>query len=210
MNVLHHKLGLLLVGLFVAGCTIEPREFPEPAARTGPVVEVTERGKQRTLVGECLSVGQKAPDAVLINRRGDQVRLSNLRGKVLLLSAVPQLGTAVCDRTARLLEDSDLNDVADVAMFTVSTQTWGEQARWARQNTIRRHMTLSDARDREFGRAYGLLIKQNNKLARCVLVIDKAGIIRWIETQRDMDRLPDIPAAEKLVRELAAQPGAGK
>jgi len=206
MNVYCRQLGILLLGLLIAGCAVEPVVLPDPVDWTGPDVKVSYRGRDVTFTGQQLVVGAEAPDVALISRRGDQVRLSDFRGKVLLLSVVPELGTAVCDRTARMLEDSELNRLDNVVMFTISTDTWGEQAEWAKTMTIRRHMTLSDALDPDFGRTYGLLIKENGKLGRCVLVIDKAGVIRRIENQTDMDRMPNIPAAEQLARTLAEAP----
>ena len=206
MNVYCGQLSILFLGLLISGCVVEPVVLPDPVDRTGSDVKVSYRGREVAFTGEQLVVGAEAPDVTLISRRGDQVRLSDFRGKVLLLSVVPELGTAVCDRTTQMLEDSELNRIEDVVMFTISTDTWGEQAGWAKAMTIRRHMTLSDALDPDFGRAYGLLIKETGDLGRCVLVIDKAGVIRRIENQTDMARMPDIPAAERFARTLAEAP----
>ncbi|MFW6154416.1 MAG: redoxin family protein [Planctomycetota bacterium] len=176
---------------------------PGPTARTGPDVQLRRRGRPLTLAGASLAVGDAAPDVELISRRGDRVRLSDYRGKVVLLSVVPELGTPVCDQTTRTLEDSDLVRRDEVVVLTVSMDRWLEQQRWCQANDVTEHMTLSDHPDEAFGRAYGLLVRETGDLARSVLVIDRDGVIRHIETQRDMDRLPDLDAAAAVVRRLA-------
>ena len=195
----------LLVGFVCLSCTPYQGPLVEPADQTGPEISVTRRGRALTLAGATLIVGDWAPDVVLTDRRGNKVRLADYRGKVLLLSVVPELGTAVCDRSTRYIDRSDLNDHPDVVIFTISTNSWGEQARWCSSNRVRRHMTLSDAPAKAFGQAYGLAIQEVDYLTRCVLVIDRDGVIRYIETQRDIGRMPNFKAAEQLARSLAGE-----
>lgn len=201
------RFGVLsaMVGMILVGCGHRHYETPEPVSQTGPGVPIARRGRPLTLQGASLTVGQPAPDAVLRPLRGRPVRLSDYRGKVLLLSIVPQLGTAVCDQSTRYLEDSDLNKLDGVAVITISTDSQSEQNRWAQDNDARNHTLLSDAK-REFGPAYGLLVQETRYLARSVIVIDAEGVIRYIQTQREMARLPDFGAAEDVVRSLVEKP----
>ncbi|NLF30472.1 MAG: redoxin domain-containing protein [Planctomycetes bacterium] len=179
--------------------------MPGPVARTGPDVEISRWGRRLTLVGQSLAVGDAAPDVELVSRRGDRVRLSAYRGKVVLLSVVPELGTPVCDRTTAALDRSGLVRRNDVAVLTVSMDPWLDQQRWCDASGVMHHMTLSDYPDERFGHTYGLLVKETGYLARSVLVIDRDGVIRYIETQQEMSRMPDLAAAEAVARRLARE-----
>lgn len=60
----------------------------------------------------------------------------------------------------------------------------------------------SDYRDLDFGMKYGFVIKELRLLARGVIVIDKKGIIRYIEYVPEIAQEPNYEAALKAVKEL--------
>ena len=64
-------------------------------------------------------------------------------------------------------------------------------------------MTLSDHRYASFGTSYGLLIKELRLLARSVFVVDRDGIIRYIQIVKEVTDEPDYEAALSAVRGLA-------
>jgi thiol peroxidase len=67
----------------------------------------------------------------------------------------------------------------------------------------------SDYFDRNFGRAYGVLLEDSAVLTRAVFVIDAAGILRYAEVPEEVTWEPNYDAAlsilEALVHEAAAQ-----
>ena len=103
------------------------------------------------------------------------------------------------------LDRSGLVRRNDVAVLTVSMDPWLDQQRWCDASGVMHHMTLSDYPDERFGHTYGLLVKETGYLARSVLVIDRDGVIRYIETQQEMSRMPDLAAAEAVARRLARE-----
>ena len=145
------------------------------AERTGLV---TLRGNPVTLVGNAVKVGDNAPDATLKGAGLKDVKLSEYKGKVVILSVVPSLDTPVCDLQSRRFnkEAGTLGDKA--AVLTVSMDLPMAQARWCGAADAKNIVTLSDYKDRQFGQAWGLYMKENGLLARAVYVVDKAGIIR--------------------------------
>ena len=191
---------VLIAGWVIGGCAHE--HYPDPVARTGPQVPVTRSGRALTLEGQSLTVGDKAPDATLLDRGYREVKLSSMWGKVVLLSVVPELDTPVCDQSTRHFENVAAQMGYDVAIVTISVDDPFTQDRWGRENRILRHRLLSDHRDKGFAKAYGLYVKETGYLARSVLVIDRAGVIRYIETQQEMARIPNFDAAVQKVREL--------
>jgi thiol peroxidase len=56
---------------------------------------VTMKGNPVTLVGDEVTVGQKAPDFVAIDHNLAPVKFSSYRGKICILASVPSLDTPV-------------------------------------------------------------------------------------------------------------------
>ena len=140
------------------------------------VGEAFELGEQLTVVGSKLQVGQDAPDFELDQFDRDamrSIRLGDTAGSVRLISTVNSLDTPVCDVETRRWNDL-LGDVpTETAVFTVSMDLPFAQARW--RSSGDGHALLSAHRSEQFGREYGVLIKEWRLLQRAVFVIDRDG-----------------------------------
>ena len=64
-------------------------------------------------------------------------------------------------------------------------------------------VTLSDHRNASFGTAYGVLIKDLRLLARAVFILDREGIIQYIQTVKEISEEPDYEAVLGAVDKLA-------
>ena len=64
-------------------------------------------------------------------------------------------------------------------------------------------MYLSDFRAGVFGRSTGLLVKDRRYLARAVILVDKDGIVRYIQVVPELTHLPDMERAVAIANELA-------
>jgi thiol peroxidase len=192
------------VAILVGGCG-EP-SWKAAAAKasdtTGPGTPATLWGKPLSLEGATLRVGDAAPDVTLADRTGREVKLSSLRGKVVLLSVVPDLDTPVCTSQTHKFSKLAPGMGPDVAVVTVSTNSPFDQERWCRENEISNLRMLSDRQRMGFGSAYGVKIAGKSTLARSVFVVDRQGVIRHIETVGEMTREPDYAAAMEAVRKL--------
>jgi len=77
------------------------------------------------------------------------------------------------------------------------------QARWCGAAGIDQVVTVSDYKDRSFGQAYGVLIKEIGLLARAVFVIDQQGVVRHVELVKEIASEPNydqiIAAAKALL-----------
>jgi len=149
------------------------------------------KGNPLTLVGQELKIGHMAPDVVLANNDLESVSLSSYRGKVCIISSVPSLDTPVCDmETRRFNEEAGaLGD--DVAIITVSMDLPFAQKRWCGAAGVDKVITLSDYGDMSFGNAYGVLIKELKLLARSVFVLDRQGIIQYIQLVNEVTEEPN-------------------
>jgi thiol peroxidase len=162
---------------------------------------VTMKGKPVTLIGPELNVGQAVPDCELVANDLSPVKLSSFRGKVCVIASVPSLDTSVCDKETRRFNEEAQRLGDDVVVLTVSMDLPFAQKRWCGAAGVENVRTLSDHREASFGKAYGVLIKELRLLARAVFVVDKEGVIRYIQTVKEVSNEPDYEAALKATRE---------
>jgi len=184
-----------------AGCG-QHGEHKEKAMkeRTGLV---TLKGNKVTLLGNEVKVGQKAPDVVLVANDLSTVSLSSLlKGKIGIIASVPSLDTSVCDTETRRFNQEAAGLGNDVTVLTVSMDLPFAQSRWCGAAGIKNLQTLSDHRDAAFGTSYGVLIKELRLLARAIFVVDKQGVIRYIQIVKEVATEPDYQAALASVKSL--------
>jgi len=163
---------------------------------------ITFMGNPLTLLGAALKVGDKAPDFTALDNDLNPVRLSSYKGKVCILASVPSLDTPVCDLETRRFNQEAADLGPDVAILTVSMDLPFAQKRWCGAAGVDKVKTLSDHRDASFGEAYGTLIKELRLLARCVFVVDREGVIRYIQVVKEVTQEPDYGAVLEAVKKL--------
>jgi len=166
---------------------------------------VTMKGKPVTLVGQAVKAGQKAPDFEVTANDLSPVKFSSFAGKVCIIASVPSLDTAVCDLETRKFNEKAAQLGGDVVVLTISMDLPFAQKRWCGAAGIKNVQTLSDHRDASFGRAYGVLIKDLRLLARAVFVVDKKGVVRYLQIVPEIAKEPDYDAVLKAVKELQEQ-----
>ena len=167
--------------------------------RTGVI---TSKGKPLTLLGPEIRVGDKAPDFRAVDGGLAPVTLSDFKGKIKIISAVPSLDTPTCDMETRRfnLEAAKLPD--KVAVITISLDLPFAQKRWCAAAGVDKVKILSDYQDRSFADVYGVLIKELKLLSRSIFVIDADDVVRYIQHVRDMSTEPDYAEVLGAVRKL--------
>lgn len=168
--------------------------------RTG---NVTMKGNPLTLLGNEVKVGDVAPDFEVLSNDLSPVTLSSFRGKVCIVSSVPSLDTPVCDTETRRFNEEAGRLSSDVAVLVISMDLPFAQKRWCGAAGVTRVQTLSDHRDASFGISYGVLIKELRLLARAVFVVDRNGIVQYVQLVKEITQEPDydtvLTAVSKLV-----------
>jgi len=167
--------------------------------RTGVI---TMKGNPLTLLGNILSVGDRAPDFEVLGNDMLKVKLSDFQGKKLIICSVPSLDTPVCDLETRRFNDEAVKFGADVTVLTVSMDLPFAQKRWCGNAGIENVITLSDHFRGSFGVAYGVLIKELRLLARAVFVVNKDGIIKHIQIVKEVADEPDYAEILKVVKSI--------
>jgi thiol peroxidase len=163
---------------------------------------VTMHGNPLTLLGKELNVGDSVPDLEVLDNDLNAVKLSSYKGKVCIISAVPSLDTPVCDMETRRFNETAGQLGDDVVILTVSTDLPFAQKRWCGAAGVENVITLSDHRDAVFGSAFGVLIKELRLLARSIFVVDRNGIIQYIQHVKELSEEPDYDAVIEAVKKI--------
>ena len=162
---------------------------------------VTLKGKMMTLSGHEIKVGQKAPNFKLLAIDSTNVELSQSKGKVRLLSIVLSLDTNVCDLQTQRFEE-EAAKFKDVIIYTISMDLPFAQARYCGAHDVKNLKTLSDHREASFGQAYGVLIEELRLLSRAIFIIDRDGIVRYVEYVPEVTRRPDYNKAIEALKNV--------
>ena len=160
----------------------------------------TFKGDPLTVIGNALSVGDKAPDFELLANDLSTVKLSDSAGKVRLLSVVPSLDTSICDLQTRRFNEEAAEMGEKVVAYAVSADLPFAQDRWCSAAGVDRLETLSDHRDMSFGEAYGTWIKELRLEQRAIFVVDGDGVIQYVEYVPEIAQHPDYDAALEALK----------
>ncbi len=153
---------------------------------------VTMHGKPLELAGHDVKVGNRAPDFVAVDNDLNESGLSQLTGRVLVLSSVPSLDTSVCSLETRRFDLESRNLASrDVQFMTISMDLPFAQKRWKMAEGVEHVTLLSDYRYASFGSAYGVLIKDLRLEARCVFIVDAERRVRYIQLVPEVTNEPD-------------------
>ena len=163
---------------------------------------ITMKGQPLTLLGKGLKVGEPAPDFEALTNDLSSVKLSSFHGRICIISSVPSLDTSVCDMMTRRFNEEVGSLGDDVVVLTISMDLPFAQSRWCGIAGVENVQTISDHRDASFGNAFGVLIKELRLLARAVFVVDKEGIVRYVQIVNELTNEPDYEAVLKAVKDI--------
>ena len=142
-------------------------------------MKVTFQGNPITLKGTQVKVGDTAPDFTVVDNDLNPLKLSDTKGKRVFLT-VPSLDTPVCDTEVRRF-NQEAAKLGDVTIYTISMDLPFAQGRWCGGAEIDKVKTVSDYKDREFGKNYGVYINELGLLSRAVFVVDENNKIVYVE-----------------------------
>ncbi|PYZ93760.1 lipid hydroperoxide peroxidase [Salipaludibacillus keqinensis] len=158
------------------------------------MAEVTFKENPVTLVGNEVSVGDKAPDFTVLANDLSEVKLSDSKGKVRLISVVPSVDTGVCDQQTRKFNEEAAN-LNNVEVLTISVDLPFAQKRWCAAAGIENVQVLSDHRGLDFGKKYGVAIEELRLLSRSIFVVDSSDTVVYAEYVPEVTNHPNYEAA---------------
>ena len=110
---------------------------------------------------------------------------------------MPSLDTGVCAASARRFNQL-ATSTGGAVILTISRDLPFAQKRFCEAEGIANVLTLSELRNRNFGKAYGQEILSGplaGLLARSVVVVDTSGIVRYTEQVPEIGQEPDYESA---------------
>ncbi len=161
---------------------------------------VTFQGNLLHLEGEMPAINSKIKDFKLLANDLSTKTQDDYKGKVLVLVAVPSLDTGVCDMEVRKFNEKAASLSDDVRIVAVSLDLPFAQGRWCGAAGVKNVETLSDHYSAEFGKSYGILIKELRLLARSIFVYDKSGSLVYSELVSEVTHEPNYEAALEAVK----------
>jgi thiol peroxidase len=196
-------IGLAFSILLISCAAKQPAIAIDPGT-VSPGSQVTKDGEKLSLLGDPVAVGRRLPDTALIDAKTmTPVNLNDYQDTVLFLSIVPSVDTKVCEAQTHYLGEEGDRLPKQVKRITISRDTPFAHARFAEEADLEDIQFLSDYRKGEFGRSTGLLVDGPLLLARSVILVDKDGIIQYIQVVPEITSLPDMEKAFAKAVELA-------
>jgi len=138
-------------------------------------------------------VNEKAHDFKLRDQNGNEIRLSDLKGKKVLLSFHPLAWTRVCAEQMKSLEEKydrfkDLNTVA----LGISVDTVPSKKAWAESLGIRNTSLLSDFWPHgDVAKLYGIFREKDGFSERANIILDEDRQVIFVKVY-PRAQMPDI------------------
>lgn len=153
---------------------------------------ITRHEKPYALKGQLPTVGEQAPHFSLESIRGEVKTPESFKGRVTLISVVPDINTRVCDIQTKAFHQK-MKEYPSIQLVTISKNTKEEFATWCSANDVAMEM-LCDV-SFAFGEAYGIYVPELGVDERSIFVLDQSGTIVYQELVQEMTHEPDYDAA---------------
>lgn len=141
-----------------------------------------------------IQVNQEAIDFTLKDQFKEDVKLSELKGKKVILSWHPLAYTSVCTDQMRSLERNyeRIQEKGDTVVIGLSIDPFPAKAKWADILDLKDLKIVSDFFPYgEVTKAYGLFNEENGASKRANVIIDEEGKVKWVKVY-GASELPDI------------------
>jgi thioredoxin-dependent peroxiredoxin len=198
--VMIHRTIFLVLVLTMSACQTHQMETRPMETRTNIT---SSRGKPLTLEGRGVEVGQPAPDFTAVDTSVQERRLSEFRGKTVVLTTFPSIDTSLCAVQVRSFNQRAADLPGEIVVIAMSMDLPFAQRRWCGAEGVERVIPLSDYKHHDFARNWGLRMRESGLLARATYVIDPQGIIRYEEIVPDTSQEPNYDAALSAARQAA-------
>ncbi len=160
------------------------------------MANVTLKGNPVRLAGSLPKVGSPAPDFTLVKQDLSPVSKKDLAGKTVVLLTVPSLDTPVCAVETRKFNERAAS-LPGVTVLVASADLPFAIKRFCAAEGIQNVHGVSDVRDREFGKRWGVGIADGPLAgvhARAAFVLDPKGMVKYAALVPEIAQEPDYDA----------------
>jgi thiol peroxidase len=157
------------------------------------MAEIKFKGNSVHTIGSLPRVGDKAPDFKLTASDLSDKSLKDFAGKKKILNIVHSLDTGTCAQSARTFNKL-ISKKTDTVVLTVSKDLPFAQSRFCSAEGIDNVITLSQMRDMDFGKNYGVQMIDGpiaGLLARSIVVVDENDQVIYTQQVPEVSQEPD-------------------
>ncbi|MDO5665883.1 MAG: thiol peroxidase [Bacteroidia bacterium] len=161
------------------------------------MAKVTFKGNPVSTGGDLPGMGSKAPDFSLVKSDLSELKLSDLKGKNVVLNIFPSIDTGVCAASVRRF-NKEAGSLNNTAVLCISADLPFAAGRFCGAEGLENVITLSTFRDNSFADNYGVLITDSplkGLLARAIVVVNSEGKVVYNELVPEIAQEPDYESA---------------
>ena len=148
-----------------------------------------------------LAVGMSAKDFILSDQNGQAFRLSEFRGKKILLSFHPLAWTSICATQMQDLEkNTDRFEKSNTVAVGLSVDSVPCKKAWADSLGIKRTRLLADFWPHgKVAKSFGVFRAENGFSERCNIIVDEKGKILFVKVY-PIKQIPEIKEIIDIIR----------
>jgi len=161
--------------------------------------QITLKGKPVTTYGHLPEIGEKAPHFELIKSDLTPATLQDFKGKRVIMNIFPSIDTNVCATSVRNFNEK-ATGLKNIVVLNISRDLPFAQQRFVDDENLENVVNLSDYKDRNFGKDYGLEMIDGpleGLLSRVVIVLDENSKIVHTQQVKEIGEEPDYLEALK-------------
>ncbi len=159
--------------------------------------KITFKGNPVNTGGNLPGVSSEAPDFSLVKTDLSELKLSDLKGKNVVLNIFPSLDTGVCAASVRRF-NKEAGSLNNTTVLCISADLPFASSRFCGAEGLENVVTLSTFRDSSFADKYGVLMTDGplkGLLARAVVVVNPEGKVVYNELVPEIAQEPDYESA---------------
>jgi len=157
---------------------------------------ITLNGSPLHTIGTLPPIGTSAPDFIVTKTDLSEIRLSNYRGKKIILNIFPSLDTPTCSAAMHKFNEV-ASELSQILILCISEDLPFAQQRFCTAEHLQNVQPVSVFRNPEFGKQYGVTIIDGpltGLLSRAVVVIDEQEKIIYTEQVKELSNEPNYEA----------------
>lgn len=151
--------------------------------------------------GELPAVGSTAPPFSLAGNDLKEVSLAQFAGKNVVLNIFPSIDTRTCAMSVREFNKRAAS-LENTVVLCIAKDLPFAMRRFCGAEGIDKVITLSDFRNPEFAKSYGVLMVDGGMMglfARCIVVIGTDGKVKHTEMVPTIGQEPDYESALRAI-----------
>jgi peroxiredoxin len=147
-----------------------------------------------------VEVGDSAPDFELTDQHGAPVKLSDFRGKKIVLVFYPLAFSGVCQgELCEIRDELPSFGEGDAQILTVSVDSFFAHRAWAEQQGYEFPLLSDFWPHGQVAKEYGVFDEAKGIATRGTFIIDAGGIVRW----KVVNAIPDARNLDEYRKVLA-------